>query len=133
MRILIIEKDLDDIKNLRNLLEEVIPEKKVIGICTTGKEAVEWFGNNIPPNLVFSVVQVRVGMSFDIFKKLPYKVHVIFTCSYNKYAVDAFKANGIHYLLKPIKKEELCEALNRYETYFSPKLKIHKPENETTT
>jgi DNA-binding LytR/AlgR family response regulator len=119
MCILIIDQDPAAVKHLEQLLNEIAPEKKISGRCRDIKSAEQWLKKNPLPDLIFSVIELPDGLSFDIFNNLEKKPPVIFTCTYEKYAIDAFKANGIYYLLKPVKKEELTEALNRYETFFS--------------
>jgi len=119
MRILIIDQDAEAVKHLEKLLNEIAPEKKISGRCKDLKTATQWLEKNPLPDLIFSVIELPDGLSFDIFNNLREKPPVIFTCTYEKYAIDAFKANGIYYLLKPVKKEELKEALNRYDTFFS--------------
>ena len=120
MRILIIDQDAQAIKHLEKLLNEIAPENKICGRCQDIKTARQWLLENPLPDLIFSVIELPDGLSFDIFNNLTKKPPVIFTCAYEKYAIDVFKSNGIYYLLKPVKKEELKEALNRYETFFSP-------------
>ena len=119
MCILIIDQDLAAMKHLEKLLSEIAPEMKISGRCRDIKSAEQWLQLNPLPDLIFSVIELPDGLSFDIFNNLRKKPPVIFTCTYEKYAIDAFKANGIYYLLKPVNKEELTEALNRYETFFS--------------
>src|SRR5688572_3815633 len=119
MRILIIENEDKAYERLAKLLKEIAPEKKIVGRCTTIKESLQWFKDNAPPTLALSAVQLPDGLSFQIFEKLQYKLPVIFICRFDKYAIDAFKANGIHYLSKPVSKKDLKEALERYETRFS--------------
>lgn len=115
MQILIIENDPAATRRLERLLKENAPEKKIAGHCSSVKEAKSWFVRHPPPDLIFSAIQLPDGLSFEIFRKLKNKVPVIFTCAREKHAIEAFRANGIYYLLKPIKKEELREALDRYE------------------
>jgi DNA-binding LytR/AlgR family response regulator len=119
MRILVIDQDLAATKHLEKLLNEIAPEKKISGRCKDIKTAEQWLQKNPLPDLIFSVIELPDGLSFDIFSKLKKKPPVIFIGEYEKYTIDAFKSNGIYYLLKPVKKDELTEALNRYETFFS--------------
>jgi len=59
-------------------------------------------------------IQLSDGVSFDIFKHVEIKCPVIFTTAYNEYAIRAFKVNSIDYLLKPIDKNELYGALDKF-------------------
>jgi DNA-binding LytR/AlgR family response regulator len=123
MRVLIIDADAQAVKYLEKLLTEIAPEKEISGRCRDVKTTTQWLQKNPLPDLIFSAIELPDGLSFEIINNLQKQIPVIFTCPYEKYAIDAFKANGIYYLLKPIKKEELTAALNRYETFFSSKRK----------
>jgi DNA-binding LytR/AlgR family response regulator len=56
------------------------------------------------------------GLSFNIFKQVQVHAPVIFCTAYNEYAIDAFKNNGIDYILKPFNRKVIEEAIVRYET-----------------
>ncbi|HEY8894262.1 MAG TPA: LytTR family DNA-binding domain-containing protein [Niastella sp.] len=129
MRVFIIDPDLQAVKHLEKLLNEIAPENEVSGRCRDIKTATQWLQQNSQPDLIFSAIELPDGLSFEVINNLQKKIPVIFTCLYEKYAIDAFKANGIYYLLKPVKKEELSAALNRYETFFSS---IAKPQATIT-
>ena len=58
------------------------------------------------------------GLSFDIFKKAQITAPVIFTTAFNEYALRAFKTNSLDYLLKPIDKKELANALTQFNEYI---------------
>jgi DNA-binding LytR/AlgR family response regulator len=55
------------------------------------------------------------GQSFEIFNLTDVKSPVIFTTSYDEYALKAFKVNSVDYLLKPIQKDELQAALKKFQ------------------
>ena len=61
------------------------------------------------------MVDIRLadGLSFDIFEQVKVDTPIIFTTSYDEYAIRAFKVNSVDYLLKPIEREELFNALSR--------------------
>ena len=121
MDILIVEHDRHVAEDLKKLLEEIYPEIKIAGYCTTTKKASVWLQSNKSPELIFSSVEMPDGLTFPLFRSLKKKIPVIFLCQHEKYAIDAFKANGIYYLLKPIKKQELQEALQKYkDSWASP-------------
>ncbi|HEY0678849.1 MAG TPA: LytTR family DNA-binding domain-containing protein [Chitinophagaceae bacterium] len=126
--ILIIENDGKAVGHLKKLLRETMPAAKVKGSCLSLKEAMKWQKTHELPDLIFSVIVLSDGMSFDILRKLKKSVPVIFMCNDEKYAIDAFRAKGLHYLLKPIKKEDLQEALNRFYETSQPKDRGKKTE-----
>lgn len=115
MRILIIENKNSNENPLENLLKEVAPNKVIIGNCSGVTDTLKWFSENEFPDLVLAEIQLSDGLCFEIFKQLPLKLPVIFICNYEKYAVEAFKVGALHYLLKPIQKDDLIEAINRYD------------------
>jgi DNA-binding LytR/AlgR family response regulator len=131
MCILIIDQDSHAVKHLEKLLSEIVPEMKISGHCIDIRSATQWLQKNPPPDLIFSVIELPDGLSFEVFNNPEKKIPVIFTSPYEKYAIDAFKANGIYYLLKPVKKEELTKALIRYKTFFSS-AKWEAPVKTTT-
>jgi DNA-binding LytR/AlgR family response regulator len=60
-------------------------------------------------------VQLTDGLSFEIFKRVTLEKPVIFTTAFNEYAIEAFKGNGIDYLLKPITYSDLAGSLHKLE------------------
>ncbi|CAN5873285.1 LytTR family DNA-binding domain-containing protein [soil metagenome] len=126
MRILILENELHAVERLEKLIKLVAPEKRVIGKCTSISETNQWLNENEYPDLVLSDVHLDDGLSFDIFRKLDKKLQVIFISAYDTYAIDAFKAEGLHYLLKPVDQHELKEAINRYDVNSSKKLPVQE-------
>jgi DNA-binding LytR/AlgR family response regulator len=61
-------------------------------------------------------IQLADGHSFEIFNRTKVDCPVIFTTAFDEFAVKAFRLNSLDYLLKPLKKEELAEALERVRT-----------------
>jgi len=79
------------------------------------KSAIEYLKKQPHPDLIFLDIQLGDGVSFEIFKSVSPGCPVIFTTAYDQYAVQAFRVNSIDYLLKPIKREELADALEKYK------------------
>ncbi|HNR85788.1 MAG TPA: LytTR family DNA-binding domain-containing protein, partial [Taishania sp.] len=80
------------------------------------KEGVQFFNSTEETiDLIFSDIQLGDGLSFDLFKATQLNVPVIFCTAYNQYAINAFKANGIEYILKPFSTKTITEALERYK------------------
>jgi DNA-binding LytR/AlgR family response regulator len=64
-------------------------------------------------------IQLDDGISFEIFDAVKIEAPVIFTTAYDEYAIRAFKVNSVDYLLKPIEKEALILAIQKFEMVFN--------------
>lgn len=113
MRILIIEDEQAAVRRLQKLLTDIDPQNEIIAALSTIEAAVEWFGENTPPDLVLMDIHLADGSSFEIFEKADITAPVIFATAYDEYALKAFKVNAIDYLLKPIKANELEQAIQK--------------------
>lgn len=115
MNILIIEDEELAVKRLKGLLKEVDPTATVVADTDSIETSVEWLQNNTAPDLILMDIELSDGQSFEIFDLVDVKSTVIFTTSYDEYAIKAFKVNSADYLLKPIEKEDLQAALKKYD------------------
>ena len=115
MKILIIEDEKHNASRLQRLLADISPEFEVVGVLETVKESINWLKKENAPDVILMDIRLSDGLSFDIFDKVDVISPVIFTTSYDEYAVRAFKVNSIDYLLKPIEKEELETALEKVD------------------
>ncbi len=115
MKILIVEDEDLAVKKLHKTLQAVDASAEVIGITDSIKATVEWLQSNPKPDIILMDIELADGQSFEIFNLVEIKSPVIFTTSYDEYALKAFKVNSIDYLLKPVQKEELEAALNKYK------------------
>jgi two-component system LytT family response regulator len=86
----------------------------VIGEAGNGLEAVQQI-EALHPDLIFLDIEMPVFNGFEVLKRLTAQPKVIFTTAYDQYAVKAFDAESIDYLLKPIEKERLSKAVNRLQ------------------
>lgn len=114
MKALIIEDEPFAQAELKRLLAASGEPVEVITCLESIEEAVEWFGSQPMPELIFMDIQLADGLSFEIFKQVKVDAPVIFTTAYNEYAIKAFKVNSIDYLLKPIDPAELKQALIKF-------------------
>ena len=115
MKILIIEDEELAVKKLQKTLLSIDETATVVGVTDSIKSSVEWLQDNVPPDLILMDIELADGQSFEVFNLVDVKSPVIFTTSYDEYALKAFKVNSVDYLLKPIQKEELQAALNKYK------------------
>ena len=115
MNVLIIEDEAAAVKRLRKMLVEIDPTINILADVPTIRESVEWIGDNPAPDLAFFDVQLADGESFAIFQQVAVDFPVIFITAFDEHAIRAFRVNALDYLLKPLKKAELTEALARVQ------------------
>ena len=100
---------------MQKTLSNVDPSANVIGITDSIKDTVEWLQGNNNADLILMDIELADGQSFEIFNQVEVKAPVIFTTSYDEFALKAFKVNSVDYLLKPIQTEDLQAALAKYK------------------
>ena len=119
LKTLIIDDESSARSRLRKLLN-AYPEIEIAGEAGDGLEAVERIGQLLP-DLIFLDVQMPGLSGFDVLQSLPETVPlpiVIFATAYDEYALAAFEANAIDYLLKPINRDRLRRAVERARRLF---------------
>jgi len=115
MRILIVEDEELAVKKLQKTLLAIDRMVEIVGVTDSIKSTVDYIRSNPPPDLILMDIELADGQSFEVFNMVPVKGPVIFITSYDEYALKAFKVNSVDYLLKPVQKEELEAALNKYK------------------
>src|SRR5687767_9649635 len=115
MNILIVEDEELAVKKLQKTLASIDPSANVVGITDSIKGTVDWLQTNTTADLILMDIELADGQSFEVFNQVEVKAPVIFTTSYDEYALKAFKVNSVDYLLKPIQTEDLQAALTKYK------------------
>jgi len=119
MNILIVEDEDIAAKKLTKTLTDVEPRATVVALTTSVRETLAWlraygWGHPTSPDLILMDIELADGQSFQIFEQITLTIPIIFTTSYDEYALKAFKVNSIDYLLKPVQKDELRVALDKF-------------------
>lgn len=114
MQILIIEDEPRAADQLQRMLKTCNFNFQLLRVIDTVEDAVQWFQEHSAPDLVFMDIQLADGLSFEIFQKTDVEAPIIFTTAFDQYAIQAFKVNSIDYLLKPIQKDDLSLALDKF-------------------
>ncbi|MBL4561383.1 MAG: response regulator transcription factor [Labilibaculum sp.] len=114
LKVVIIEDEEFTAKDLFNTIKKIDNDIEIVTTLFSVEEALEFFKTNDNFDLIFSDIQLPDGLSFDIYKAVKIKVPVIFCTAFDKYALAAFDANGIDYLLKPFNKLSVSKALDKY-------------------
>ncbi|PKF75645.1 LytR/AlgR family response regulator transcription factor [Chryseobacterium sp. PMSZPI] len=114
MNIIIIEDEFRAAKSLQNLLSDLKPDSKILGIYDSIETSIEGL-KDIKPDLIFMDIQLSDGLSFEIFKSVEITCPVVFCTAFDQYMLDAFKSQGVDYVLKPFSKEDIAEALRKVD------------------
>jgi len=117
MKIVIIEDEQLTASDLAATIRQAEKESEIVAMLASVKEAVKYFRNNPVIDLIFSDIQLGDGLSFEIFSQVSITTPVIFCTAFDEYAINAFKANGIDYILKPFSAESIETALNKYHQF----------------
>ncbi len=104
----------------RRLLNELLSGHRDLihlsGEAYTGTDAIALI-NEIKPDLIFLDIQLPDMLGLDVLKQLVYHPYVIFTTAYDEYALKAFDALSVDYLLKPLKEDRIVRALTKLQDF----------------
>lgn len=119
IKVAIIEDEIPAARLLKGMLAELRPEWEIFSLPGSVEESVAWYATHPHPDLLFLDIQLIDGLSFSFIERARPEGMIIFTTAYDEYAVRAFTVNSIDYLLKPISKERLEQALEKFERWMS--------------
>lgn len=117
MKIIIVEDELKAAKSLANLIVKLRPAASIVAQLQSIEGAVDYLSKHAAPDLIFMDIQLSDGLSFEIFKSVKISCPIIFCTAYGEYAMDAIKANGIDYLLKPFSEDDLRKAFEKVDNF----------------
>jgi two-component system LytT family response regulator len=104
----------------RRLLNELLAGYRHLirlsGEADNGSKAIALI-NEIRPDVIFLDIQLPDMLGLDVLKDLDYKPYVIFTTAYDEYAIKAFDALSVDYLLKPLKEDRIARALGKLQHF----------------
>ena len=124
IKAILVDDEVHGLETLNILLADFCPDVQVIDRCSSAKKALESI-QRAKPDLVFLDIEMPIMNGFELleqFDKIPFSV--IFTTSYDQYAIKAIRFSALDYLLKPVDPKELIAAIHKVE-----KMK-HPPSNE---
>ncbi|MEZ5071950.1 MAG: LytTR family DNA-binding domain-containing protein [Bacteroidales bacterium] len=117
MKAIILEDETRAVNHLRRVIGSVAPDVEIVATLESVREATAYLKDHASPELIFSDIQLADGLSFEVFTRIPVDCPLIFTTAYDRYAMEAFDANGIDYLLKPIDGDRLARAMEKVRRY----------------
>jgi len=117
MKIAIIEDEPKIAESLKLILMEIDPSISVMKILSSVKSSVEWLRvNQSSCDLLFMDINLTDGLSFEIFNQIESNTPIVFVTAYDQYALDAFKVNGVDYILKPFDKTKIKQSLKKFKS-----------------
>ena len=110
---IIVDDEPDCCESLALLLERYCPEIKVLDICYAAETALQSIKEH-EPQILFLDIEMPCMNGFELLEKLgSIKFELIFTTSYDQYAIRAIRFSALDYLLKPIDREELQKSVQK--------------------
>ncbi len=113
MKVVIIEDEFYTAEDLKRTLTLIDKNIEIIAVLQSVKEAKAFFTNPVKFDLIFSDIQLGDGESFEVFKQFEITAPIVFITAYNDYAMQAFNANGVDYILKPFGLNEIKNTLEK--------------------
>lgn len=119
IKTIIIDDEPRNIKLVDSIIREHCPQLTVVG-STDDLWEVGHLVISLRPDLLILDIEFPAGNIFTVLEELPQKeFHIIFITAHNTYAAEAFRLNAIDYLLKPVTKESLVNAIKKVEAKYS--------------
>lgn len=115
MKAVIIEDEPLAYEHLRTMLAKLRPAWNIDGPLKTNIEVSRYFERGNTPDLVISDIYLQDGVALHSLKSAPPGSRIIFATAFDRFAVDSYDFNAVHYLLKPITEKKLSEAIDRFE------------------
>ena len=120
IKAILVEDEVHCLDTLNMMVRDYCPEVQVMDICDSAEKGLAAI-EKCKPDLVFLDIEMPCMNGFELlgqFKEIPFAV--IFTTSYDQYAVKAIRFSALDYLLKPIVAKELVLAVNRVKMQKAP-------------
>lgn len=114
MKLFIAEDEAPARDRLVEAISRVAPAAQIAGTATSVREAAAWLAAHEPPDLMLLDIQLSDGLSLELFRDRRLGCPVIFTTAFDEFVLDAFQAQAIDYLLKPIQEDRLAQAFAKY-------------------
>jgi two-component system LytT family response regulator len=120
LRTIIVDDEPDAVSLLNLQLQQHCPQVQVVGCYTESQKALREI-ESLQPALLFLDVEMPVMNGFELLEKLaPIEFSIVFVTAYNQFALKAFRFNALDFLVKPVDKQELVDAVAKAERQVKP-------------
>lgn len=115
MRVLIIEDEALAAERLQKQIAQYDPTIDIVACLSSVEGAIVWLNQHPHPDLAFVDIQLSDGTCFELFETVKIRFPIIFTTSFEQYALDAYEVHTVAYLLKPIKYGQLVKSFHKLD------------------
>ena len=115
MKAVILEDEKLAAERLAGMLADAQQGIDVIATLDSVRSATDWFSTHPEPDLLFADVHLADGHCFEFFEQYSLSCPVIFTTAFDQYAIKAFQVMSLAYLLKPVTRADLDQALSKFQ------------------
>jgi len=105
-------------ERLKEKLAEAWPELDIVAEAADGNEALALFGET-QPQIAFLDIRMPGKTGLDVAAVIGGDCHVVFVTAYDQYALKAFVAGAVDYLLKPVESDRLAATVERLRKKFA--------------
>ena len=112
VRVLIAEDEAAQREQLAGLIAKLWPEAELVAVCEDGDAALAALKSQ-RPDVLFLDIRMPGASGLDVARAASGRAHVVLTTAYEQYAVKAFEAGALDYLLKPVTADRLAESIQR--------------------
>ncbi|MGZ5156239.1 MAG: LytR/AlgR family response regulator transcription factor [Caldimonas sp.] len=114
MKLFLVEDEAPARERLIETIARVEPDARIAGVAASVREAATWLAANPPPDLMLLDVQLADGLSFELFSERVVTCPAIFATANDEFVLEAFQANAIDYVLKPVSDDAMARGFANY-------------------
>ncbi|MEJ1240576.1 LytTR family DNA-binding domain-containing protein [Chryseolinea sp. T2] len=115
-RAIIVDDEAHCVDTLGLILQDYCPTVEVVATCRSAQDGIARV-NELRPDIIFLDIEMPMMNGFEMLEQLKgQSFAIIFTTSFDQYALRAIRFSALDYLLKPVDPRELIAAVNRVQS-----------------
>jgi len=116
IKAILIDDEVHCLDTLSILITDFCPEVQVMEVCRSAKQGLDAVAKH-QPSIIFLDIEMPVMNGFEFLEQLKeINFAIVFTTSYDQYAIKAIRFSALDYLLKPVDPKELIAAVHKVQT-----------------
>ncbi|MDH5445505.1 MAG: LytTR family DNA-binding domain-containing protein [Gammaproteobacteria bacterium] len=122
-RVILADDEPNLLRFLSDMLHRLWPELEIVDTAGNGMQALGLI-RDVEPDIAFLDIKMPVLTGLQVAQRIAGECHVVFITAYDEFAVQAFEASAVDYLLKPVDEQRLQQTIDRLK-------KLNQSEPET--